>query len=142
MIIAVLATRSITVHPSENNKTNFFESQIWYSMTLLFARRLLTIVIMTCLPFFLDAQPVPMNETGTSRAAKPYKILTSGKQVTIKSSRDIKSVMVWTSSGHRIIEEKGVNATSFSFNLNVNEKVFFIRIEFEGTKPYTEKIGV
>ena len=50
--------------------------------------------------------------------------------------------MVWTASGHRIVEEKEVNATSFSFNINVSEKVFFIMIQFEGSKPYTEKIGV
>ena len=82
------------------------------------------------------------NTNTSTRENKPYKILTSGKQVTVKSSKEIKTIMVWTSTGHRVLEEKSVNATSFSFNLNVTEKVFFVMIQFEGSKPYTEKIGV
>jgi hypothetical protein len=73
---------------------------------------------------------------------KPYKILTSGKQITVKSTKNIKSVMVWTASGHRIVEQKQINNTSFSFTINVNEKVFFLMIEYEGAKPYTEKLGI
>jgi hypothetical protein len=111
-------------------------------MIPLFIRRLFTIVIITCFCIFAHAQPAPVDETETARINKPYKILTSGKQITVKSSKDIKSVIVWTASGHRIVEEKAVNATSFSFNVNVAEKAFFIMIQFEGSKPYTEKIGV
>jgi hypothetical protein len=111
-------------------------------MTLLSVRRLIAIAVITCLSVFSYAQPSPVNETETIRVNKPYKVLTSGKQVTIKSTKEIKSIMVWTASGHRIMEEKDVNTTSFSFNINVSEKVFFIMIRFEGAKPYTEKIGV
>ncbi|MEI9911272.1 MAG: hypothetical protein WDO71_17380 [Bacteroidota bacterium] len=73
---------------------------------------------------------------------KPYKILTSGKQITVKSTKNIKNIMVWTASGHRIVEQKAVNASSYTFNINVNEKIFFVMIEYEGSKPYTEKIGI
>ncbi|MBC7949058.1 MAG: hypothetical protein H7Y42_14325 [Chitinophagaceae bacterium] len=84
-------------------------------------------------------------QTSTSANAinKPYRILTSGKQVTVKSTKTIKNVMVWTATGHRIVEQKNVNAQSFSFNVNnISEKVFFVMIEYEGGKPFTEKIGV
>src|SRR6266496_2172380 len=111
-------------------------------MTLPFIRGLMTIIVITCLSVFSHAQPAPVNETENVKTNKPYKILTSDKQITVKSTKDIKSIMVWTASGHRIVEEKEVNATSFSFNINVSEKVFFVMIQFEGSKPYTEKIGV
>ncbi|MFI5129560.1 MAG: hypothetical protein ACHQFX_06190 [Chitinophagales bacterium] len=111
-------------------------------MILLSVRRLLRVAIFICLCSFSHAQPAPSNDAENARAYKPYKILTTGKQVNVKSTKEIKSVIVWTATGHRIVEEKAVNATSFSFNINVTEKVFFIRIQFEGSKPYTEKIGV
>lgn len=78
------------------------------------------------------------NKSGT---VKPYKILTSGKQFTIQSTQNIKSLMVWTASGHRIIEQKEINSTSCSFNVLINEKIFFLMIEFENGKRNTEKIG-
>ena len=111
-------------------------------MILLFIRRLISVAVITCLSVSSYAQPAPGNETENAKADKPYKILTSGKQITVKSTREIKSIMVWTASGHRIMEEKEINAPSFSFTINVGEKVFFIMIRFEGSKPYTEKIGV
>lgn len=110
-------------------------------MTLLF-RRLMTFVVITLLSVFTYAQPIPLGQGEGQGTNKPYKILTSGKQVTVKSTKNIKSIMVWTASGHRIIEEKEVNNTSFTFNINIAEKVFFVMIHLEGSKPYTEKIGV
>jgi hypothetical protein len=74
--------------------------------------------------------------------AKPYRILTSGKQITIKSSKDIQSIMVWTASGHRIVEQKEVNAGSYTFTVGVNEKIFFLMLELKGEERYTEKIGI
>ena len=50
--------------------------------------------------------------------------------------------MVWTASGHRVVEQKEINTSSYTFNININEKVFFLMVEFEGSKPYTEKIGI
>jgi len=84
------------------------------------------------------AQTIPVS----TKVNKPYKILTSGKQITIKSTKNIQSIIVWTASGHRIVEQKEVNTTSYSFNTNnVGEKVFFVMIGYEGLKPFTEKIG-
>jgi hypothetical protein len=50
--------------------------------------------------------------------------------------------MVWTSSGHRIVEQKAVNANSVSFNVTVNEKIVFMMLRMENGKHFTEKLGV
>jgi hypothetical protein len=141
MIPAVLATRPSQHYPLKN-KNKFIKNQIWYSMTLLPIRGFMTFILVACLSVFSHAQPAPANEGENTSANKPYKILTLGKQITVKSTKEIKSIMVWTASGHRIVEQKEVNATSFSFNINVSEKVFFVMIRLEGAKPFTEKIGV
>jgi hypothetical protein len=100
--------------------------------------RFIAIISILFLSILSQAQPLPAGV----REIKPYKILTSGKQVTIKSTKNIESIMVWTASGHRIVEQREVNAASYSFNVNISEKVFFIMIGYPGMKPYTEKIGV
>jgi hypothetical protein len=101
-------------------------------------RRMLAILVFSALFLFTQAQSSSFPGTDP----KPYRILTSGKQVTVKSTKDIKAIMVWTASGHRIVEQKEVNATSFSFRVGVNEKVFFVMLELKGEERYTEKIGV
>ena len=40
--------------------------------------------------------------------------------------KEYKNIMVWTSGGHRIIEEKNLNANNYNFRITVNEKIFFI----------------
>jgi hypothetical protein len=107
-------------------------------MTRLSICRPLFIIVIAGLSLFSQAQPVKV----ALLESKPYRILTSGKQITVKSNKDIKSVMVWTASGHRIVEQKEVNASSFTFTVNVNEKYFFVMIQYEGQKPFTEKIGI
>lgn len=107
-------------------------------MRLRSIRQYVAIIAISFISVFSHAQA---GRTGTIEN-KPYKILTSGKLITVKSTKNIKNIMVWTASGHRIVEQKEVNASSFSFNINVSEKVFFLMIEYDGSKPYTEKIGV
>jgi hypothetical protein len=108
-------------------------------MTRLIFRRLTPVIVIVCCSILCFAQPA----RSAVDEPKPYKILTSGKQVTVKSAKNIKTVMVWTASGHRIIEQQEINATSYSFNVNINEKYFFVMILLEGSKsPFTEKMGV
>ena len=98
---------------------------------------------LTC--FSIPQQAQPANTTGvneTEKNSKPFRILTSGKLVTIKSTKTIKNVMVWTSGGNRIIEDKNVNASSYNFRITVNEKIFFIMVQLMDGKTYSEKIGV
>ena|SRR5688572_8413797 len=98
-------------------------------------RRLLAVLFFVCSIVLTQAQ-------SSIKDNKPYRILTSGKQITIRSTQDIKSVMVWTASGHRIIEQKDINSSSYTFRVGVNEKVFFVMMEMVGEKRYTEKIGI
>ena len=83
-------------------------------------------------------KPIPQNE----KKAKPYKILTSGKQVTIQSKLDLKSVMAWTANGNRFVEQKDINSQTFKFNVVGNVKIFFLLFEMADGKRYTEKLGV
>jgi hypothetical protein len=106
-------------------------------MMIAVTRKMMAITAFVCLFFVSYAQGTDPGD----KAAKPYRIYTSGKQITVKSSNNIKSVMVWTASGHRIVEEKGLNTASYSFTIDVNEKVFFLMLDL-GNKRYTEKIGV
>jgi len=90
----------------------------------------------------LTSQGQPLNNEPLKKEAKPYKLLTSGRQITIKSTRDIKDVMLWTTSGYRVVEQKGINNNSFVLNIPVNQKAFFLMIGLNNGKIYTEKIGV
>jgi hypothetical protein len=108
-------------------------------MIIAVTRKMMAIIAFLFLFFVASAQA---GNEPTGREIKPYRIYTSGKQITVKSTKDIKSVMVWTASGHRIVEERGLNASSYSFTVGMNEKVFFVMLELQGDKRYTEKIGV
>ncbi len=89
----------------------------------------------------MQAQP-GNNNFPDEKNEKPYRVLTSGKQVTIKGTKNIKNVMVWTSGGNRIIEEKNINASSYIFRITVNEKLFFMMVQMADGKSYSGKIGV
>ncbi len=112
--------------------------------TMMAFRQTVALFVITCLSILTQAQPAdtsaPVKET--EKISKPYRIQTSGKQVTIKSTKDIKSIIVWTSDGHRIVEQKDVNTASYSFRITVKEKIFFIRVQLIDGKTYSEKIGV
>ena len=84
----------------------------------------------------------PISEARATSSAKPFKVLTNGRQVTIQIKQNLRSLMVWTASGHRIVEEKNLPTTSYSFTMPAKEKVFFIVIETAEGKRFTEKMGV
>ena len=108
-------------------------------------RKALLLSAIACLSYFSEAQSsgIPISASNhTEKTFKPYRILTSGKQVTVKSTKNIKTLMVWTSGGHRIVEEKNLNVNSYSFRIQVNEKVFFVMVQLADGKTYSEKIGV
>ena len=107
--------------------------------------RLLAVAIMALISTFSYSQTSTSNQsnaTPVKTSAKPYKVLTNGKQVTIRSDKGIKSVMMWSASGHRIHEQKEVNAASYSFNITVNDKIFFVMVRLGNGNLYTEKLGV
>ena len=104
-----------------------------------FIRSILAITFIFLSINFCSAQS---NDISAKANPDPFRVSTSGKQVIIKADKTIKSIMVWTASGHRIIEQKDVNANSYNFKINVNEKVFFVMLQLADGKIYSEKIGV
>ena len=76
------------------------------------------------------------------KASRPYRILTNGKTVTIKSVKNIRNLLVWTSGGRRIIEEKNLNTNNYNFRVTVNEKLFFVMVQLADGKTFSEKIGI
>lgn len=73
---------------------------------------------------------------------KPYKILTNGQRITIQASSRFHSLIVWTSGGHRITEQKNIKTDRFSFQVPAGEKIIFLLIIFSDEKRFTEKIGI
>jgi hypothetical protein len=97
--------------------------------------RLLAVIVLSISCFSLQAQPF-------NKETKPYKVITSGRQLTIKSSRAINNVMVWTTDGNRVVEQKNINNNSFTIDIPVYRKAFYLMIGLTNGKIYTEKIGV
>ena len=111
-------------------------------------RKAICVSAILCAALVINAQPdtpahrVPVSSIETEKNSKPFRILTSGKTVTVRSAKNIKNLMVWTSAGHRIIEEKNLNTSNYSFRITVNEKLFFLMVQVADGKTYSEKIGV
>jgi hypothetical protein len=106
-------------------------------------RQVMTIAAIALTTTFADAQVTgTVAKHASAKAAKPYKILTSGKQVSVKSNKNITSIMVWTSNGHRIIEQREVNVTNYSFTISIRAKIIFVMIKLDDGQVYTEKIGL
>lgn len=104
-----------------------------------FIRMLLGIVSLFVIVISSPAQV--KNETPPD-SGKPYKVLTHGRQITIKSNTYIKHVMLWTTGGNRVVEQKEINKNSFAMDIPVNHKTFYLMIGMNDGKIYTEKIGL
>ena len=113
-----------------------------YSM--MFLRQTMAVIAITFLSILTHAQSSGIDKSvkEIEKSSKPYRIHTSGKEITIKSTKDIKSIIVWTSDGNRILEHKEVNADNYTFRITVREKMFFIRVQLVDGKTYSEKVGV
>ena len=112
-------------------------------------RKAILVSAVVCASMISKAQPpgTPAPELSSSsgeieKSSKPYRILTAGKTITIRTTKNIKSLMVWTSAGHRIVEEKNLNTSNYNFRITVNEKLFFVMVQLADGKTYSEKIGV
>jgi hypothetical protein len=92
--------------------------------------------------YMINGQGNSSRNSELANPVKPFKVLTNGKQITIQSKQNFKSIMVWTSSGHRIVEEKEVNAPNYSFTVPSKEKFVFMMAEMTDGKRFTEKICV
>ena len=97
--------------------------------------RLMAMLLLSVLFITGEAQPV-------KKETKPYKVLTAGRQLTIKSTKYIQHVMLWTTGGDRVIEQRDINSNSYSVNIPISRKAFFLMIGLANGKVYTEKIGI
>ena len=77
-----------------------------------------------------------------NKSNPPFRLLTSGKKITVQAKQNIQSVIVWTASGHRVIEQKEINLTTFSFDITINAKIFFVRVDMADGSMYTKRIGL
>lgn len=115
-------------------------------MMRLTTRKLLAVAIfisITVNSYSQPNRPGPFESDAAAKTdAKPFKVLTNGKQITVRGIKTIQSIMVWTASGHRILEQKQVNALSYTFGITINEKVFFVMVQLQDGKLYTEKIAI
>ena len=89
-----------------------------------------------------QTKPSGNQEEVVASSSKPFKVLTNGKQITIQAKQNLKSLMVWTASGHRIVEEKEMKANNYSFSVPSKEKFIFMVAEMADGKKFTEKIGL
>ena len=109
-----------------------------------FIRKAILVSALFCITCFMHAQvkQSPKSEITIPASTKPFKVLTNGKQITIQSKQNLKSLMVWTASGHRFVEEKELTANSYTFTVPAKEKIFYMMIEAADGKRFTEKMGV
>ena len=109
-----------------------------------FIRKAILVFALFSVTYFINAQSKlsPDPEVTTVPSARPFKVLTNGKQITIQSKQNLKSLLVWTASGHRIVEEKDLTTNSYSFTMPAKEKIFFMVLETAEGKRFTEKMGV
>lgn len=108
-------------------------------------RLLLTFFVFTTFTmagFSQKPSPKTIAENSVSRAKKPFKILTSGRTITIKSTNNLKNIMIWTSQGNRVVEQKDIRQTQFTYNATISENVFFILVEMESGERFTERVGI
>ena len=87
---------------------------------------------------YVPSKNEPVTE---KKVTKPYKILTSGKRITVQSKNNIKRIMVWTASGHRIVEQHELDTPSYNFTIPGDEKIFFLMLETNDGNRYTDKFG-
>ena len=111
-------------------------------------RKTLAVAALSMFFFSSEAQNNPASKKdipGIEKTPPPFKILTSGKRITVQgknSNNNIKRILVWTSSGHRIVEQHDLDVSSYYFTVPGNERVFFLMLEMKDGKRYTEKFGV
>ena len=109
-----------------------------------FIRKAILVSALFCIACCMHAQvkQSPKSETTIPVSVKPFKVLTNGKQITIQSKQNLRSLMVWTASGHRFVEEKELTSNSYSFTVPAKENIFYIMLETAEGKRFTERMGV
>jgi len=123
---------------SKTKNKNQFANPIGYSMRYFISLYCLFIINLTGFTQNIDQRGGKENY----KTSPPYRVLTSGKKITIQTKLNISSIIAWTSSGNRIVEQKGINLNRYSFTVPGNERVIFLMLELQDGKRYTQKIGL
>lgn len=97
--------------------------------------RLMALVAL-CFSFQITGAQPPKKDS------KPYKVLSSGRQITIRSTRPMKNIMIWTIDGHRVVEQKGINELQVRLEIPVQRNACYLMIEMTGGKVFTERVGL
>lgn len=107
-----------------------------------FIRCCLFFLVTITITYSTEAQSIASTTKEAGKAPKPFRIITAGKEITVKGTKNIKSIMVWTAGGHRLLEQKDINAASYNFRITVKENIFFLMVQMADGKVFSEKIGV
>jgi hypothetical protein len=107
-------------------------------------RKAILVSTLFCIASLMHGQEKqsPKPDIATPATTKPFKVLTNGKQITIQSKQNLRSLMVWTASGHRFVEEKALTTNSYSFTVPAKETIFYIMLETAEGKRFTERMGL
>ena len=103
------------------------------------------VFVITGLPVVAQSEPgANSNSISVKKDPLPYKVLNSGRQLTFKANRNIRSLMIWTASGNRVLEQQDINEANYSYTIptSVNERIFFVMIVLDNGKVYTRKVGI
>lgn len=76
------------------------------------------------------------------KTTRPYTISNYGRVITVKSTKPIQHIMVWTTDGHRVVEQKDINKTSITFDIPISRNIFFLMVGLTNRKVYTDKISL
>ena len=123
----------------ETINKNQFSNPIGYSMSRYFLS-LYCLFILCNTGLTQNFNPRPPKENYNS--SPPYRVLTAGKKITIQTKLNISNIIAWTSSGNRIVEQKNLNLTRYSFTVPGNDRIIFLMLELQDGKRYTQKIGL
>lgn len=82
------------------------------------------------------------NGQSGNKTTRPYTISNYGRQFTVKSTKPIQHIMVWTTDGHRVVEQKDINKTSITFDIPISRNIFFLMVGLTNRKVYTDKISL
>jgi len=77
-----------------------------------------------------------------SSNSKPFKLLTSGSQVTVQAKQNLVRITVWKANGQRLLDKEGLSSTQFSFTSNNGDRFYFIMLELADGSRFTEKLGL
>lgn len=82
--------------------------------------------------------PAPAQSADT----RPFKLLSAGRQLTLRSPKPMHRILVWTIEGNRLAEWRETASSQVTIELPVYRKVYFLMVVFADGKVWSGKIAV